>query len=131
MTELNRILHVEDDLDILEIADMALGLIGGFEVSQADRGEKALAMLDSVNPQLILSDVQMPGLTGPETLAAIRATPGFETVPAIYMTAKMMEVETGSLSGPYDLGVISKPFDPTSLAEQIRALWAARAEVAA
>jgi len=131
MTELTRILHVEDDLDILEIADMALGLIGGFEVTQADRGEKALDVLQSAAPQLILSDVQMPGLTGPETLAAIRATPGFETIPAIYMTAKMMEVETGALSGPYDLGVISKPFDPISLAEQIRSMWAAGVEQAA
>ncbi|WP_372886683.1 response regulator [Shimia sp.] len=130
MTELTKILHVEDDPDILEIAEMALGLIGGFDVTQADRGEKALDMLQSVNPQLILSDVQMPGLTGPETIEAIRATPGFETVPAIYMTAKLMEVDNGTLSGPHNLGVISKPFDPTTLADQIRALWAARAEAA-
>ncbi|GAA6164760.1 response regulator [Pelagimonas sp. KU-00592-HH] len=131
MSELTKILHVEDDPEILEIAEMALGLIGGFEIVQADRGEKALDLLESAAPQLILSDVQMPGLTGPETLAAIRATPGFETIPGIYMTAKLLDAEKGALCGPYDLGVIAKPFDPTTLPDQIRELWAAGLETAA
>ena len=125
MTELTTILHVEDDADILEIAQLALGVVGGFEVFQADRGEKALEIIAEAAPQLILSDIQMPGLTGPETLAAIREIPGFETVPSIYMSAKLMEVDKDTMNGPYDLGLISKPFDPTTLADQVRELWAA------
>lgn len=123
MIELTTILHVEDDPEILEIADMALGLVGGFEVTQADRGEKALELVNDVAPQLILSDVQMPGLTGPETIAEIRKMPGYETIPAIYMTAKLMDAEKGQLLGAHDLGLIPKPFDPTTLADEIRALW--------
>jgi CheY-like chemotaxis protein len=131
MTELTKILHVEDDPEILEIAEMALGLIGGFEVVQADRGEKAVEMVQAVAPQLIISDVQMPGLTGPETLEAIRKKAGFETIPAIYMTAKLLDAEQGTLVGVHDLGVIAKPFDPTTLADQVRTMWASGLEKAA
>lgn len=123
MEELTRILHVEDEEDIREIARMALELIGGFEVVQAENGDRALEALAGFRPQLILTDVQMPGMTGPETLAAIRALDGYQTVPAIYMTAKVMDSEKDALLGQYDLGVIVKPFDPTALSTEVRALW--------
>ncbi|MDK3016739.1 response regulator [Pseudodonghicola flavimaris] len=124
MAELSRILHVEDEADIREIAQMALELIGGFEVRQAGDGAEALAMVADFAPQLILTDVQMPGMTGPETLAAIRALPGYQTVPGVYMTAKVMEADKDALLGAHDLGVIAKPFDPTTLAADLRAIWA-------
>lgn len=123
MSTLTKILHVEDDEDILEIAEMALNLLGGFEVAQANRGAKALEILEEFDPQLILIDVQMPGLTGPETLAAIWQTPGYENIPAIFMTAKLREDNFAELMGAGVLSVISKPFDPTTLADQIRAIW--------
>ena len=123
MGELNKILHVEDEADIREIAHMALELIGGFEVAQAELGTVALDIVQGFAPDMILIDVQTPELTGPETLEAIRKMPGFENIPAIYMTAKVSESEKGSLIGPLELGLISKPFDPTTLATQIRAMW--------
>lgn len=124
MTELIRILHIEDEPDIREIAQMALELIGGFQVDQAECGNAALERVKLAVPQLVLTDVQMPGMTGPETLAAIRALPGLETLPAIYMTAKVLDSDHVALRGQYDLGVICKPFDPTTLADEIRMLWA-------
>ncbi|MDC0739445.1 response regulator [Cognatishimia sp. SS12] len=124
MSELTRILHVEDEADIREIANMALELIGGFQVAQAELGTVALEIIEDFKPELILIDVQMPGLTGPETLEAIRKLPGYETIPAIFMTAKVGESEKDSLIGPLELGLIAKPFDPTSLSTQIRELWA-------
>ncbi|TDK50229.1 response regulator [Antarcticimicrobium luteum] len=122
---MTKILHIEDEADIREIALMALEIIGGFEVSQADCGSAALPLVAETMPDLILTDVQMPGMTGPEALAAIRALPGFERIPAIYMTAKVMESERDAMLGEHDLGVITKPFDPTTLATEIRTLWAA------
>ncbi|TDE38866.1 response regulator [Antarcticimicrobium sediminis] len=127
MAELTKILHVEDEADIREIAQMALEMIGGFEVAQAEGGEAALELIEAFAPELILTDVQMPGMTGSETLAAIRALPGYETVPAIYMTAKVMESDREALVGAHDLGVITKPFDPTTLATEIREMWDAGA----
>lgn len=123
MAELTKILHVEDEADIREIAHMALELIGGFEVLQASSGAAALEVIGSFAPDLVLTDVQMPGMTGTETLAAIRALPGYETIPGIYMTAKVMESERDALLGAHDLGVITKPFDPTTLATEIRTIW--------
>ncbi|GAA6209923.1 response regulator [Cognatishimia sp. WU-CL00825] len=124
MSDLNKILHVEDEDDIREIANMALELIGGFQVAQAELGSVALDIVEGFAPDLLLCDVQMPGMTGPETIEAIRKIPGYETIPAIYMTAKVGESDKGSLMGPYELGLIAKPFDPTTLATQIRELWA-------
>ncbi|CUI95429.1 response regulator [Cognatishimia activa] len=125
MGELTRILHVEDEADIREIANMALELIGGFQVAQAELGTVALDIVGDFKPELLLCDVQMPGLTGPETIAKIREMPGYEQIPAIYMTAKVGESDKDSLLGPYELGFIAKPFDPTTLATQIREMWAA------
>jgi CheY-like chemotaxis protein len=126
MSDLIKILHVEDDEQILELTEMALALIGGLEVAQAPLGETALEIVADVQPQLILSDVQMPGLTGPETVAAIRAMPGFANIPAVFMTAKAAVGDLGLISCADDLGVITKPFDPMTLADELRALWETR-----
>lgn len=123
MAELTKILHIEDESDIREIAHLALDMIGGFEVMQAGCGSEALAMIEGFAPDLVLTDVQMPGMTGPETLVAIRQLPGYESIPGIYMTAKVMESDREALLKAHDLGVITKPFDPTGLAAEIRALW--------
>lgn len=131
MEKLTKILHIEDDPAILEITDIALTVIGGFQVEQADCGEKGLACIQRFKPDLILIDVQMPGMTGPETLVEIRKLQEFQRIPAIYMTAKLLGVPKGELEGACNLGVIPKPFDPTTLSQQIIAMWETREEHAA
>lgn len=126
MIELKRILHIEDDAEILLITSMALEMIGGYTILQVDRGEKALLVLNTFMPQLILSDVQMPGLTGPETVNEIRKIPEFENIPTIYLTARLMTNAPSLLVHPQDWSVIGKPFDPTTLADEIRSEWNAR-----
>ena len=123
MATLSKILHVEDDQDILEIAEMALSVVGGFEVLQADCGEKGLEVVEGFNPDLILIDMQMPGMTGAETLREIRKIDAFATIPGIFMTAKLLGGEDGELDGEYNLGLIAKPFDPMTLSDEITALW--------
>ncbi|SFE84938.1 response regulator receiver protein [Sulfitobacter brevis] len=123
MEDLNRILHIEDDPEIAQITGMALELIGGFTLLHVDRGEKALAVLQDFAPDLILSDVQMPGLTGPETLEKIRKVAGYERVPTIYLTARMGAERDGLLSHAMDLAVIGKPFEVTTLSDEIREIW--------
>lgn len=123
MGNLSKILHVEDEEVLREITKMSLELFDTFEVLQAPLGNDALDIVRGFGPDLLLLDVQMPGLTGPETLQAIRAMDGYENIPAIYLTAKVIEANKGELEGPNVLGVIPKPFDPTTLAQQIRTLW--------
>jgi len=123
MQELSKILHVEDDLDIQAIAQIALETIGGFEVRQCSSGQEALEAAPDFKPDLFLLDVMMPGMTGPETLAALRELPGMADVPAIFMTAKAQRDEVAEFMNLGAIEVVIKPFEPMELAGEIRAAW--------
>ena len=123
MQELSKILHVEDDLDIQAIAQIALETIGGFEVRQCSSGQEALEVAPDFKPDLFLLDVMMPGMTGPETLAALRELPGMADVPAIFMTAKAQRDEVAEFLALGAIEVVVKPFEPMELAGEIRAAW--------
>ncbi|MBC8268540.1 MAG: response regulator [Rhodospirillaceae bacterium] len=120
---LNKILHIEDEVDIQEITKMALEAVGGLNVRTCSDGEEALSVAPEFEPDLFLLDVMMPGMDGPETFQALQKLPGFENTPAIFMTAKVMEAEVARFKEIGALGVIAKPFDPMTLSDQIRALW--------
>ncbi len=115
-----KLLHVEDDADIREIAKMALELSGDFEVLQCDCGEAALKCVVDFNPDVFLLDMMMPGMTGIQTLEKIREIPGFADIPAIFMTARAQNNEMDELRAIGATEVISKPFDPMSLSDQIK-----------
>lgn len=120
---LQRILYVEDEPDISQIAKLALESIGGFTVEACDNGVQALERGPAFGPQLILLDVMMPEMDGPTTMQKLRALDGMADIPVVFMTAKVQpnEVESYKQLGAVD--VIAKPFDPMGLAEQIRAIW--------
>jgi DNA-binding response OmpR family regulator len=115
-----RILHVEDDPDIREIALLSLETLGGFTVLQCGSGQEALDQAEAFAPDLFLMDVMMPGLSGPDTLVELRKVAALADVPAIFMTsintAQANAVDIKALS----IGTIQKPFDPVTLADQIR-----------
>ncbi len=123
MTELNTIACVEDDEDIRSIIELTLSDIKGWNVTLFSDGGKALDGIEAASPQLIVLDVMMPGMDGLETLAKIRAIAGFEETPAIFMTAKAQPTEMTRYIDAGAVGVIVKPFDPMTLAEQIQDLW--------
>lgn len=123
MSELPKILHVEDDEDIREIVLFALESIGGMEVNQSASGQDALVLAPHMLPDLFLLDYMMPGLNGEETLQALRDIPRFADTPAIFMTAKAQQSEVGKLMRLGAIGVIVKPFNPMTLADDIVALW--------
>lgn len=118
-----RLLHVEDDPDIREIAEMALDLSGKFEVIQCPDGPDALRTLVNFTPDIILLDLMMPEMTGVQLLERIRLFPQFEHVPVVFMTARVQRSETKELLDCGAVGVIVKPFDPISLGEQIENLY--------
>lgn len=126
MDGLNRILHVEDDEDILMIARLALADLGGFEVMQCASGLEAIEKAEGFAPDLLLLDYMMPGMNGMQTLEALRALSPLSSTPAIFMTAKAMEMIEGDMEGKGVLGKITKPFDPVTLPEDIRRFWAKR-----
>ena len=114
-----RLLHVEDDEDIREVANMALTLSGKFDVLQCPSGEDALQKAPEFNPDILLLDVMMPGMTGPETLSALREMAQFRDTPAIFMTARAQPAEVEALKAASALTVVVKPFDPITLGDQI------------
>ena len=124
MSELSTILYVEDDPDIQAVAQMALELIGGFAVTVCSSGEQALLAAAASAPDLILLDVMMPSMDGPTTLAELRATPGLAGIPVIFVTAKVQTTEVEHYKSLGAVDVIAKPFDPMTLADTVREIWA-------
>ncbi|MBE0469835.1 MAG: response regulator [Methyloprofundus sp.] len=124
MSDLERILYIEDEADIREVALLALDVVGGFSVKACASGQEALAEAQAFAPQLILSDVMMPGLDGPATIKALREIPSLADVPVVFMTAKVQPDEINHFKSLGVLDVISKPFDPMILADQVRSIWA-------
>ena len=126
MSQLNKILYVEDEPDIQAIATMALEMVGGFTVKICSSGEEALAEVESFAPDLILLDVMMPGMDGPTTLKALREKPGLKNLPIAFMTAKVQPQEIEYYKSLGALDAIAKPFDPMTLADKVSAIWASR-----
>jgi CheY-like chemotaxis protein len=116
-----KLLHVEDDADIREITFMALLLSGEFEVSQCASGKEALVHVQGYVPDVILLDMMMPGMTGLQTLEKLRENIAFTAIPAVFMTARAQHAEIDELLQTGAAEVISKPFDPMTLSDQIKA----------
>ncbi len=123
---LNKILYIEDEPDIQTVAKLALETVGGFTVEICGSGDMALERAPDFDPDLILLDVMMPGMDGPETLSALRRIVGLSETPVIFMTAKVMESEVEWYEKLGAVGVIPKPFDPMTLADRVREIWNAR-----
>lgn len=122
---LNKILYVEDEQDIRTIATMSLQMVGKFKVQACSSGAEALAAVDQFKPDLLLLDVMMPGMDGPETLARLREHDAGAGVPAVFMTAKVQAGEIDAFRSLGVVDVIPKPFDPMTLADQLRDIWKA------
>jgi two-component system, OmpR family, response regulator len=119
---MNRILHIEDESDIQEVARIALEEVGGFSVTAVGSGKEGLAAAQSTRPDVILLDVMMPGMDGPTTLEQLKAAPATASIPVIFMTAKAQTHEIQRYMALGALGVITKPFDPMTLAQEVSAL---------
>ncbi|WP_415845999.1 response regulator [Stutzerimonas zhaodongensis] len=123
MSELTRILHVEDDPSIQAVVKVALEAIGGYQVRSCSSGQQALDEVEGFAPQFILLDVMMPGMGGPETLSRLGELIDLGQIPVVFMTAKVQPSEIESLRRLGARDVIVKPFDPMRLAGQIQAIW--------
>lgn len=123
MPKLERILLVDDEADIRQVARLALEALGGFQITECSSGLTAPEAALTHEPQLILMDVMMPGRDGPETLKVLRATPGLPDIPVVFMTAKVQPQEVAAFRALGALDVIPKPFDPMTLAQTVRRIW--------
>jgi CheY-like chemotaxis protein len=122
-SKLSSVLYVDDEPDIRQVVQLALGLVEGLTVHTCDSGERALIELPKLKPDLVLLDVMMPGTDGPTTLMRIRANPELVRIPVVFITAKAMPQEVARFRELGAAGVIAKPFDPMQLGQQVLTLW--------
>ncbi len=123
MTTLNKILYAEDEADIREIATLALETIGLFKVTTCSSGSQVIDLALDFKPQLILLDVMMPDMDGPSTLNALKKHATLNQIPVIFLTAKILPDEIQRFKSLGAIDVINKPFDPVTLADQIKHIW--------
>jgi CheY-like chemotaxis protein len=114
-----RILHVDDEADIREIVGLSLGLNPAFEVRACESGAEAIDAAAEWSPELILLDVMMPHMDGPTTLSQLRKNPQTSNIPVLFMTARAQTREIEQFIALGAQGVISKPFEPMTLAEEV------------
>jgi CheY-like chemotaxis protein len=115
-----RLLLVDDEEAIRTIACISLERIGSWTIVSVASGQEALEAAEKDGPfDAILMDVMMPGLDGPDTLARIRDGGLAQQVPVVFMTAKVGDAERERLLSLGASGVIAKPFDPMTLADEL------------
>lgn len=123
MSELKKIMYVEDQVDIQIIARVALQNIGGFDLKICSSAEEALNTAVDFKPDLFLLDVMMPFMDGPTLFKELLKTPEFAHTPVIFVTAKVQTKEVENLLKLGAVHVIPKPFEPMTLADEIRDIW--------
>lgn len=111
-----RILIIDDEADIRELALISLEMVGGWAGLAAETGEAGLAIAAAERPDAILLDMSMPGMDGPATLAALRAEAATRDIPVLLLTAKAAGKDMDALN---PAAVLAKPFDPMTLPTQI------------
>ena len=117
---MTKVLYVDDEPDIREIAEMSLSLDPDFDVRTAASGSEALEIAAEWAPDIILLDVMMPGMDGPTTLARLRQSEQTAAVPVVFVTARAQQAEIQTFATLDARGVVAKPFDPVTLAEKVR-----------
>jgi len=124
-----RILVVEDDTDIQQLVSYNL-VKSGFNVSCADSGEEALALLDQEQVDAMVLDLMLPGKDGNEVCRTVRSQEATKLLPIIMLTAKGEEddIVSGLDSGADDY--VTKPFSPRVLIARIEAALRRKSEPA-
>ena len=120
-----KLLLVDDDENIRFVAQLSLE--DDWQISSASSGTQGLELAVAENPDVILLDMMMPGMTGAEVFAQLRSMDLTKKTPVIFMTAKVQKEEVAQYLALGVNGVILKPFDPMNLSSEIGQMVAAAA----
>jgi two-component system OmpR family response regulator len=124
-TPLNRVLYVEDDEDVQRIVRLSLERIGKMTVRVVSDPLQAIEAIRQFGPELVMLDWMMPGMDGPTLFRKMRELPETRDCPVVFITARAQQRETAELAALGAAGVISKPFSPKDLPDQLRSIWSA------
>lgn len=120
---LEHVACVDDDADILQITKFALEEIGNLRVTAFEGPRAALEGMAGAMPDLILMDVMMPEMDGPTAFKALSRLPEVSHIPVVFMTARVQPHELRDYLALGASGVISKPYDPVTLPQQLVEIW--------
>ena len=115
------VLVVEDDPTILQLLEVNFEM-EGFIVVRAEDGEQGLAAARETKPDVVVSDVMMPKMSGLELVKALKASPDTRSIPVILLSAKAQgaDVRGGLEAGADDY--VTKPFEPLDLIDRVNAV---------
>lgn len=116
---MRRILIIDDEDDIREVAALSLESVAGWQVLTASSGADGIRTAHAELPDAILMDVMMPAMDGPTTFREMQRSPQIAHIPVLLLTAKVQGVDQRRFAGLGVAGVLFKPFDPLTLAEQM------------
>jgi CheY-like chemotaxis protein len=116
---MRRVLIIDDEDDIREVAALSLEATAGWEILTASSGAEGISIAAAQKPDAILMDVMMPGVDGPTTFKSMQENPSINKIPVLLLTAKVQGVDQRRFAGLGLAGILFKPFDPLTLAEQI------------
>jgi two-component system cell cycle response regulator DivK len=114
-----RILVIEDTEDNRQIVRDLLES-AGYELIEALDGLEGVAAAEHEHPDLILMDIQLPGIDGYEATRRIRAVPALATVPIIAVTSYALSGDEAKTRAAGCDGYVAKPFSPRQLLAKIR-----------
>jgi CheY-like chemotaxis protein len=118
---MRRILIIDDEDDIREVAALSLEATAGWTITTAASALEGIRTAANAEPKpdAILMDVMMPGMDGPTAFRQMQQTPGVAGIPVILLTAKVQGIDQRRFAGLGVAAVLFKPFDPLALAGQI------------
>ena len=119
-----KILVADDEAHILHVVSMKLRN-AGYEVFTAVDGEEALELAKAEKPDLVITDFQMPIMTGLELCKALRAIDSLRDIPAVMLTARGFDIGPGEMAAAGITAVLAKPFSPREVLERVTELLGA------
>ena len=116
-----KVLLVEDDPVILRLLEVNFDLEGFVTVLARD-GAEGIELARSERPDIVISDIMMPNVSGLELVTTLKGDPDTEGIPIILLSAK---AQSGDLKAGMEVGAddyVTKPFEPLDLVDRVRAL---------
>jgi two-component system, OmpR family, alkaline phosphatase synthesis response regulator PhoP len=116
-----KILVADDEIHIVQVVAMKLRN-NGFEAITADNGLDAYKLCCEEKPSMVITDYQMPGMTGIELIEKIRTTAGIENTPVIVLTARGFAIDGREQERLNISEFLSKPFSPKELLGRVEGI---------
>ncbi|MBI1815853.1 MAG: response regulator [Deltaproteobacteria bacterium] len=114
-----KILVIDDDANTMMIISSILKS-AGYAVVQAYGGDDAIRKAKAQQPSLVLTDLEMPDMTGVEVIATLRKDPATQHIPIVAVTSHTWDVIAQSAGQVGCDGYLAKPFLPKQLIETVR-----------